>query len=545
MQGSLVRGCWGRGCLIVWVCALTLVACSGTPDAPVSNRSVLREVTLPDLSNAAEPVQAQIRQRYDALQAAIKRSAAPGELAAAYGETGRIFTAAEYYDAADACFSNARTLAPADMRWPYFLGHVFRLRNDFTRAAAAFEDARTLAPSHVPTLVWLAEIHLAQSHPEQAEPLLNQARTLDASSGAVRFGLGRVALAKQEYAAAVEHLEAALAAAPAATRIHYPLALAYRGLGNRRKAEAHLRLRGEVDVPPADPLLEGLAGLLQNAAAYEARGASALDAGQWAEAAENLRKAAAIAPDNPFTRLNLGTSLYMLGDADGALEHYRAAVRLSPGQARAHFGIGVLMEAPGQDAAAIDAFSLAVQADPGYVEARFSLANAVRRNGRVAESLVQYEEILRANPSVSQASFGYAMGLVRLGRFQEARARLERDVKAFPDQLGFPHALARLLAAAPDDRVRDGARATAIAQNLLAAQKTSALAETMAMAFAEQGQFEKAVEWQRAAIELARQGRRTATPPSLAENLRLYERRQPCRTPWPDNDPVHRPAPAK
>jgi tetratricopeptide (TPR) repeat protein len=534
-----------RGLALLMLLALALGACSRAQDSPASSRPVLREVSLPDISSAAEPVQAQIRQRYDALQAAIKRPAAQPELAAAYGEMGRILTAAEYYDAADACFSNARALAPGEMRWPYFLGHVSRLRNYPVTAASAFEEARMLAPTHVPTLVWLAEMHLVQSRPEQAEPLLNQARTLDASSGAVRFGLGRVALAKQDYAAAVEHLEAALAAAPAATRVHYPLALAYRGLGNRRKAEAHLQQRGEVDLPPVDPLLEGLAGLLQNAAAYETRGAAALDAGQWKDAADNLRKAVAIAPDNPFTRLNLGTSLYMLGDADGALEHYQAAVRLSPGQARAHFGIGVLMETRGQEAEAIGAFMSAVQADPGYVEARFSLANALRRNGRVAESLPHYEEILRANPAVSQASFGYAIALVRLGRFQEARARLERDVKAFPDQLGFPHALARLLAAAPDDRVRDGARAVTLVQNLLTAQRTPALAETMAMALAERGDFDKAIEWQRNAIELARQGGRAATPPRLAENLRLYERRQPCRTPWPDDDPVHSPAPAR
>ena len=67
--------------------------------------------------------------------------------------------------------------------------------------------------------------------------------------------------------------------------------------------------------------------------------------------------------------------------------------------------------------------------------------------------------MLRLNPAVSQASFGYAMGLVRLGRYHEARDRLERDVQSFPDQPGLAHALARLLAAAPDDRVRDGARA--------------------------------------------------------------------------------------
>jgi tetratricopeptide (TPR) repeat protein len=202
------------------------------------------------------------------------------------------------------------------------------------------------------------------------------------------------------------------------------------------------------------------------------------------------------------------------------------------------------MEARGRDPDAIDAFASAVQFDPGYIEARFSLANALRRSGRVAESLPHYEEVLRANPAVSQAGFGYAMGLVRLGRYQEARDRLERDVRSFPDQPGFPHALARLLAAAPDDRMRDGNRALTLIQALLQNQRTSALAETMAMALAELGRFDEAAAWQRQAIDLGRQSGRPDTA-RLADNLRLYESGRPCRTPWPDDDPVHRPAPAQ
>src|SRR5262249_10155990 len=159
---------------------------------------------------------------------------------------------------------------------------------------------------------------------------------------------------------------------------------------------------------------------------------------------------------------------------------YREAVRLSPGLARAHFGIGVIMESRGRDDEAIAAFSKAVENDAGYVEARFTLANALRRNGKVQESLPHYAEIIRINPAVSQASFGYAMGLVRLARYQEARDRLQDGMKAFPDQPGFAHALARLLAAAPDDRVRDGVRANAIMKTLLEQQRTIGLAETMA-----------------------------------------------------------------
>jgi tetratricopeptide (TPR) repeat protein len=342
----------------------------------------------------------------------------------------------------------------------------------------------------------------------------------------------------------VKHLEAALAVAPAASRIHYPLALAYRGAGNRQQAEAHLNKRGYVDLPPVDPLMGEVANLLQNAAAYEARGAQALDARDWPGAIEQLTKAAQIAPRNAYTHLNLGTAYYMQRNADRALDEYREAVRLLPSLARAHFGIGVLLETRGDDRAAIEAFTAAVASDPVYLEARFSLANALRRAGHVEESLPHYADVLRINPAVSQASFGYAIGLVKLGRYQEARDRLERDVKAFPEQLGFAHALARLLAAAPDDRVRDGARAQAILQDLLKAQRTSALAETMAMAQAELGKFKEAVGWQRSAIDLARQSGRQEGMAHLSETLALYEASRPCRTPWTSDDPVHHPRPS-
>ena len=522
------------------------IACGGAKEtATKSNGSELRPVTLPDIASASPEVQSRLRERYESLTRTISDvGGSSSALADAYGEMGKLFLAAEYFDAAESSFVNASTLAPSDMRWPYYLGHTYRRGNRNDKAADAFARAITLQPNHVPSLVWLAEMRLASNQPDEAARLLETARGLEPQSGAVLYGLGRAALARQDFPDAVKHLEAALAIAPAATRVHYPLALAYRGIGNRKQAEAHLNKRGEVDLPPADPLMADVANLLENAAAYEARGAQALDARDWPGAIEQLTKAIAIAPRNAYTRLNLGTAYYMQRDADRALEQYREAVRLLPSLARAHFGIGVLMETRGQDAGAIEEFTAAVTNDPAYLEARFSLANALRRSGRVEESLPHYADVLRINPAVSQASFGYAIGLVRLGRYQEARDRLERDVKAFPEQLGFAHALARLLAAAPDDHVRNGARAQAILQELLKNQRTSALAETMAMTQAELGRFKEAVGWQRTAIELARSAGHPEATAHLNETLALYEAGRPCRTPWTNDDPVHHPRPS-
>src|SRR6185436_12040951 len=187
---------------------------------------------------------------------------------------------------------------------------------------------------------------------------------LEPKESAALFRLGRANLDARDYAGAVKNLEAALALRPQASSIHYPLALAYRGLGDARSAEAHLRLRGNVDVPPADPLMQQVAGLLQNAAASEVRGAEALAKRQWPEAVTHLRKAIEIAPDNAFTRLNLGTALYQTGDATGALVQFQSAVRLSPDLAKAHYGIGIVTEAAGRDREAIEAFSAAVKSDP-------------------------------------------------------------------------------------------------------------------------------------------------------------------------------------
>jgi hypothetical protein len=127
------------------------------------------------------------------------------------------------------------------------------------------------------------------------------------------------------------------------------------------------------------------------------------------------------------------------------------------------------------------------------------------------------------------------MALVRLRRFGEARDVLSRASATFADQPGFAHALARVLAAAPDDRIRDGRRALAIMETLLKSQRTLELMQTMAMALAEVGRFEEAVQWQKNA--LAAGGKR-------ADNLSRYEQRLPCRVPWPEDDPIFRPRPS-
>jgi tetratricopeptide (TPR) repeat protein len=290
--------------------------------------------------------------------------------------------------------------------------------------------------------------------------------------------------------------------------------------------------------------MEQVAGLLQNASAYETRGAEAMGRRDWKTAIVNLQQAASLAPDNPVTHLNLGTALYISGDASAAADQFQTAIRLNPGLAKAHFGLGVLQQAKGRDAEAIDHFTAAVNADPSYTEARLQLADALRRQQRLDAALAEYSQIVKADPTVSQARFGYAMALVRLRRFRQAREALSAATAAFPDQPGFPHALARLLAAAPDDSVRDGQRALALLQPLVKTHRGVTLSESLGMALAELGRFEEAVKWQENAIQEARQSGQPQLAERLNDNLQRYMQHVPCRTPWRDDDPVFFPKPS-
>jgi len=498
---------------------------------------------MPDISRADPAVQTQLREAYATMQQKLAGASPAGERAAAYGDMGRLFFATEYFAPAATCFLNAQALEPNDLRWPYLLAHTYRRQNEPQKAEVLFERVLTLDPNHVAALIWLGDMRLLEGRPDAAEAPLSRALTLAPRDPAALDRAGRAALARHDYATAVRDLGAALEIQPQASSVHYPLSLAYRGLGDQRRADAQLKLRGDVDTAPNDPLMQEVGALLQNASAAEVRGANAMAARQWTEAVTALRQALAQSPGNAFTHLNLGTALFETGDASGALDEFHTAIRLSPGLSKAHYGAGIVLEAAGRDGEAIAAFTKAVDGDPSSVEAHMSLADALRRNGRERESLPHYAEVIARSPAVSQAAFGYTMALVRLGRYREARDRLDAATKTYADQPGFAHALARVLACAPDDAVRDGARALAITQALLQSQRTLELAQTMAMALAETGRFEEAARWQRDAMAAAAQSNRRDLDGRLSENLSRYEQRLACRVPWPPNDPVFRPRP--
>ncbi len=550
-NAGLRRGLAGtamwRTLLPCGVLAASLVAACGSPGVAVDDADIL-PVELPDLSGMHEAVQGQLRDAHRALETAA--SSGPGELADAYGRLGMLLMAGEYHDAAEACLLNARRLAPERFRWAYYLGHVYERGGDLEEAVGAFEQAHDQRPRDFATLFWLINVNVDLGRWDAVQPLLERARALQPGSEAMRFQLGRAALAAGDHAAAVDHLEAVLRQNPAATVVHYPLGMAYRGLGDLDQARQHLDRSGErtdggysagVGVSMPDSLMEELRNALRSPQRHRTLALQADAGGDREEAVRQFRLAVELEPEDADLQLSLGMALDRAGRAREAFVELEAALRLDPRSAQANYMVGTLLERAGRDAEAMARYAAAAEQAPESVEAQLRLADGYSRAARVGEALLHYRRVLEVAPDSVAGRFGEAMALVRLGRHREARDRLAAARERHPDQPAFAMALARLLAASPDAGVRNGPAAAALAEALVATVKTTAAAETMAMALAEVRQFAGAVEWQRLAIDVARDAGRSDLAQLMSANLAAYSRGEPCRTPWRDDEPEYRP----
>ena len=439
-----------------------------------------------DLSNLEESVREQITTAQAALAAAAKSPALSEE----YGKLGQLYHAYSLISAARDCYLNANRLAPKDFRWIYLLGKLDQMEGRFDNAIRHYQLARTLQPDYVAALVNLGNIFLELNRLDDARESFSAALDIDKNNPAAHYGLGQVAVSKRNYAEAVDHFEKTLAQVPDANRVHYSLAMAYRGLGNAEKAKAHLAQQGSVGVRVADPLVDGLRDLITGERVYLARGKVAFDAKRYVDAVTEFRKAVAAKPDSVTARINLGAALSQVGDVNGAVEQFEEALRLEPGRVNAHYNLAVLLARQNKHEQAITHLRSALRVDENDLNARLLLAQEQKNAGRPDESLAEYAR------------------------------------------------LSYLLAASPEPGLRNGARAFDLAQAIYRSTSAAQHGALVALALAELGRCSEAADWQRRMIAATERDGNTDLLGKLRAGLKLYENIQSCR---PANETILRP----
>lgn len=164
----------------------------------------------------------------------------------------------------------------------------------------------------------------------------------------------------------------------------------------------------------------------------------------------------------------------------------------------------------------------AVEIDPDSVLLRFQLASLLATSGRFAEAGPVFAAVVARDPTNGAARRGEVTALLLQSRYAEARKKLEEGLQALPQDGQLAHTLARLLATAPIDEVRDGELALALATRVWEIKKVYETGETVAMALAEAGRFERAVEFQRGLVEQAEAAGEEARLEGLRQRLLKY-----------------------
>ena len=482
---------------------------------------------------------------------------------------GRVRLELDDLDGAEAVFARAVELDPESGAAHHGLGRVASARSDWPAAIAALDRALELQPEatsihHLLGMAWRqqgdldrARYHLRRNEHGRVvfpDPLVDDLTSevvaaqfhLKAGNEAMRHG--DAARAAEEYRIAADE---DLDYAPA----RYNLALALARTGREEEAIVELNRALTID-PSYRDAHYNLATLLA-------------DRGDDGGAARHFEAAWKIDPQDDVARIEWAEALMRAGRPGEAAEQLEAVLAERPEDPRARMSLAGALEAQGDTEGAEAAFRRVVDGtgpDEDRLEARLRLAGLLADRGRTEEAMEEYRQILLADDDVARAHRGLAGLLARAGEYRKAayhfsrlvemdrrdeaawldrtmslllagedamaRAGLEQSLVWMPQSPVLTHILARILATSSVPEVRDGTRAVDLAGRAFQAEPSLDHAETLAMALAEAGRWQEALDLVRQVAGEAERRGDTVRAAAAREMAGGFERGEAVRAPW-------------
>lgn len=250
--------------------------------------------------------------------------------------------------------------SPEDPEALYFLGLLLGQSARFGEAVEILHKASARLRKQPQVIFHLAEAQRLAGLPDEAEKSYRQALKLKPDFFEAHANLGALLQSRGQLAAAAQELE-----------------------------RAH-RLN-----PRAAPVLISLSGL-------------GLETGEPERSLAFARKAAALAPNMPESRLAVGNALAATGDFDAAITAYEQALQLNPALADAHLGAGVARKAKGDINGAVEAYEQAWRIEPNNFKAHNNLANCLSELGEDERAKQHYMQALALKPDFPDALCGMA-----------------------------------------------------------------------------------------------------------------------------------------
>jgi tetratricopeptide (TPR) repeat protein len=346
---------------------------------------------------------------------------------------------------------------------------------------------------------------------EQALQDLNRSIELYPRNLAAWRARGVHYLAQGEFNKALDDLKELLERDPDDSMAHQAIAQTLRQLKQFDEARKHLDQALEAN--PNSPLT------------YQLKARIDEEEGNLAAALENINEAVRVAPEDISSLLYRARLLSAQQQYDLAREDLRQALQLRPGLPQAILLQSVVAAAQGRFGEAIDNLEKLLEQQPDSAEIKLQIATFYEADRRPRKAIELYSEVIAADSENWMALRRRADAYLGTAQHAKAIADYEAALTIFPEESGILNNFAWVLATSPHDRLRNGQRAVELAKKAceLTEYKAPHVLSTLAAAYAEQGQFDEAMNWSTKAVELDND------EPQLAKELASYRAGKPWR----------------
>src|SRR5438552_8950895 len=253
--------------------------------------------------------------------------------------------------------------------------------------------------------------------------------------------------------------------------------------------------------------------------------------GEIDEAIAHYRKTLQMQPDFSDADYNLGNALLQKGETDEALLHCQKAVMVQPFDPDAQVALGNTLFQTRLVDDAIVHYEKALALRPYYVIAHYSLSTALLQKGELDAAIFHCRAALSIQPEHAEARINLAIALDQKGQVSDAIMNYEKALTISPRSVPALNNLAWILATCSNASSRNGNKALELARQAdqLSSGANLIVRRTLAAAYAETGQFAKAIEIARDALRLAEAQGDSALAAQLQKEIAVYQAGSPYR----------------
>ena len=269
-----------------------------------------------------------------------------------------------------------------------------------------------------------------------------------------------------------------------------------------------------------------------DSAEAESRLGVALSAkGQNEEASIHFRKALETHQIRPRLHYNLATLLLNSGHLDEAIAEFQKELQIQPDFVEAHNNLGIALTSKGELGEALTHLQKALELDPHLPKVHHNIAMILLRQGELDQAIAHLQKELQVNPASAEAHNDLGIVWSQQGRIDQAINEWQKTLELQPGNLNAYCNLVWVFATFPDDAIRSGAKAVALGERALqlSGEKDPRIYRLLAAAYAENHQFDKAIETAQRGSELATKQGNYAAANALESNIDLYRKSLPLR----------------